>query len=364
MNQYIYIYLPLSIRSSLYLLSLPHSLTHFPYFFPFHLHTAEFEASSSQTVMIRDANLVVARKVLSATGLNDTSSSDNSIIISGARGVGKSSALFYAALAAKQSAEESIILHVNASKIINDQPGLLTPSTRREGAFEQGMFAAKWMNDIVSKNADLLSRIPLKRAESVAFFHTKRKATQGYVAKAEVEEEVVDGAAILASGDVPSLSEFVTESLTQRKAPEAVWEHFFEELKQIDEAPIVLLIDDLNAFDHLTPFHDPAHHYKKLDANRLALVQDILELHQTNLKRGISIAATTSGWTQKNIAERARGKFFVEVKEFSLEEVQNALEHYSVSSLLYATPDNNTLAKFVAISGGRARAIREFAEIL
>eukprot|EP00461_Guttulinopsis_vulgaris_P000459 UN00459 len=139
---------------------------------------------------------------------------------------------------------------------------------------------------------------------------------------------------------------------------------FLEELRSQSQYPVLVAIDDYNAFKQRSDYLNPANLRVRLDANRLTFVRSLENLVQNPPIRGCTLVATSSKFTQfrvEQILESSGEQFFV--KAYTNPELQTVLEHYQTSRFILGQMDIEFLRRCQATTGNMPRLVREFASV-
>jgi len=140
---------------------------------------------------------------------------------------------------------------------------------------------------------------------------------------------------------------------------------FIEEVRDIDEVPVLVAIDRLNKWEHESSFINPENVRKKLGARNLAMV-DAFSLFQYEAPtRGLSVFALTECATQvmsrKHLADAT---YAIEIPTYDVEELRNCVHHYAATGFLHEKVSPSLLARFKGIAGAVPMDCMEFAAII
>jgi len=148
-------------------------------------------------------------------------------------------------------------------------------------------------------------------------------------------------------------------------APELIYE-FVNTLRHQNNVPLLVLIDNLNAWDSVSQFIDAKNAYKPLPSRRLALVDAWSTFQHLSPCYGASMFSTTSHASTKYLQEhfnmhKVRSLF---LPEYSYREFKHALVHYHVSGVILSSVDDDFVGHALSMSGALPKEVFKLAQAL
>ena len=251
--------------------------------------------------------------------------------VHGSHGVGKSALLSYVSLWAKERGW--LVVPVRADDFSMEKMGWIQPSSERPGIFEQPLYTQHWLGQLAASQPQPLSSIALKGRYPFAA-HCRSLLDLLHVARDD---------ATLAT---------------------AVLYAAVAELRTAHEVPVLLAMDNVNVWDGLSEFVDPASRAARpLPARRLALVDALSTFQHVAPQHGASIFATTGHASNRNLHAHfnLRKVRPVLLQPYSHSALQHALVHYHVSGVLIAEVDAQLVGKVKMLSGAMPKDVKQAA---
>jgi len=323
-----------------------------------------FEATLTKHVMIRDESLsiiqgleesekeLVARQEGGEEGASTTADSvtkdlafGKSAAVHGPRGSGKSMALSLVHQYALQ--RDYLVIACRGEDFLRDLFGFITPSTTREGIYNQDRYAKEWCKAMLATHATKLRAIKLKRS----YEYTWKSPVNGPEATGDSCEN-----------EGTTLHDLFTMSTLQTDLAAGIVYDIVEELvlTKPDEPRVMVLMDNVNLWDMDSKFRRPDCAYKKIPARKLSMIDAFSKFQTTGPGSGMSVFAITCGkhatltMSRKHLAE---ANFAVGTSVYSDDEFVNCVSHFKTSSLISSDVDPFYLARMKGLTGNVPRDV-------
>lgn len=128
---------------------------------------------------------------------------------------------------------------------------------------------------------------------------------------------------------------------------------FVEEIKLATEVKTLVLIDDLNYWDHPSEFRLPSNPFKKIHARNLSMVDAFSAFQTQGPANGVSVfALSTNATMNMSRAHMENATYTVKTEVYTDNELRNAVTHYKVSNLIKADIDSFLFARVKGLTGG------------
>lgn len=311
-----------------------------------------FEATLSKHIMVRKESLDIiaaleeAKKALANGDVGEQELAfGKTVAIHGPRGSGKSMALSMVHQYALQN--DWTVFACRGEDFLRDLFGFITPSTTREGIFNQDRYAKEWCKAMLETQGPKLRAIKLKRS----YDYTWKSPTTGTEAtNASCENE----------GE--TLHDLCTMATLQTDCASDVVYGIVEELLllQPNEPPVMIVMDNINLWDMDSKFRQPDCAYKKIPARKLSMVDAFSKFQTQGPGSGLSVFSITCGghatltMSRKHLAE---ADFAVGTTVFTDDEFVNCVSHFKTSSLITSEVDPFYLARMKGLTGNVPRDV-------
>jgi hypothetical protein len=246
------------------------------------------------------------------------SAGNDSLILNGEGGSGKSTILSQAVLWARKN--DWFVVWIPDGRAWTGGERIV-PSTLEHAHYDQIEKAARFAARLNVTHGDKLKAIKLKGDYEIEDFHRKSDST------------------------LFDLLEFAYKH--DKRAVNAVY-YFRRELNRITEFPTLIAIDRYNYFWDNTRYFDPADvnrgNYRHLDAQKLMLTKMFSDHQDHGLVNGTMVCAleTTKPATIKPFLRRCGDKHMHEIPAYSLNEFHEVMKHYK--EIEYVNIDDTTKA--------------------
>ena len=246
-------------------------------------------------------------------------------ILDGLGHAGRSSIANYAALSARQ--KNWFVLHIPRFDLMCNGPWLICPSESSPGKFDQPLLAWNFFKDIFHFEGERLKQIKLK----LKYEGGEDLAVQGRHPTYFTQSE--EAFAHFQSNEDSTLYDLVSFACTHRIQASRLFISFLTEVNQINELPVLVIIDGVNAYNATTGyFHNET--AKPLPADNLTIPSALYQFVAAGPQNGVSIVCKTGVVTGKNVRlprlEKTK-RFIFPVLPYSESELRNCVLHYAVN---------------------------------
>lgn len=264
------------------------------------------------------------------TAIQDAKRPSNAVFgVRGYTGCGKSAYLNYAAHFARQNGW--LIIATRGEEFPFEKRGMITASATRTDIFDQALYTMDFFKRLAESEGDNLKKIQLKT-------------------------EVKNHASLNGKSTLYDLAIAISES--RELAPELL-APFIAEVKQADEVPIMILIDNMNVWDSQSAFIKPLT-YEPIQARELALVDAFSTFQTSAPKRGVSIWSITTRYASlKKVLDHFSHPSVepVDVTYYSMDELRHSLLHYQVSNFLIDAVETPVISRIQGLTGNVPRDV-------
>jgi Mitochondrial ribosomal death-associated protein 3 len=335
----------------------------------------EYEVVSGRYMMVRESGFSLVNYLKFFSGQIDLppftevhpTLQKRVFLLTGMRQCGKTAALYYAAQHALQS--KWLLLTTDMWSVIQDTPGLIVPSRRYEGLYDQPLLCRRMLDQWAEAMPEELSSIKLKLDSTTDFLKHPRVQLRlsdeaGTTEAADLAE--IDPESEIATAAKPTnLFEFITFTRDELYPDADAFYQVLDELAIADETKLLLMIDGYNSRTHRSPFVNPRNLNRTLDAGDLGVVHALEQFQTTAPKNGFTVLAESSLFTPKYTHELKQELWTIEADRYSLKELTTALSHYKLSQIIAAPDiDKSFIARCIAASGGKPDEVLKFARLL
>eukprot|EP01006_Ploeotia_vitrea_P030815 TRINITY_DN63143_c0_g1_i1.p1 TRINITY_DN63143_c0_g1~~TRINITY_DN63143_c0_g1_i1.p1 ORF type:complete len:525 (+),score=275.76 TRINITY_DN63143_c0_g1_i1:26-1600(+) len=347
-------------------------------------HDVELDVHHGRYLLVRKQLLKLKEHLLALEAGGDAAAElERCVAVIGDEGTGKSVAVLYALLFAKQ--QGWLVLSCHADSLVRDTLGLITPSETEEGLYDQGRLSSHmlttWLEDATHHEA--LDKIQVKLDATKAFVDKVQAnaaaAADEHEADAKKKQDNGDGdgessaateSRAAASKNVVTLLDFLSLANHAREEAAAMMQCFLDELREATEVPVMIAVDGANKLWTDSPFVDPAvtRGVKHLPAQSLSLVRQFDSFRVAPPANGVALFASTSQGPQAPVRELfasggepgAAPVKVVRSFEYSRRQLIRVLQHYRVSGLLARQVDRRNVAYLYGITGGFPRELHNY----
>lgn len=272
----------------------------------------------------------------------DENATGKSIGVFGPRGSGKTCLLNLVSLYAIQN--DWLLFATNGEEFPRDIQGFITPSETRPGIFNQDRNAVAFFKHHMETQGNKLKQIKLKRDYDYAWMD--RNAAAG-------DFDDKDAPPAPAPTDLWGL---LDQAVLQPAIATHVFYDLVEELKLSTEVPVLVTIDNLNAWDQQSLFRRPDNAFKTIKARELSMVDAWSTFQTQGPGNGLSVFALTQHATLNMSRVHMEGAdFALETSIYSDDELKHAVQHYKVGELINSEVDSFLLARTKGLTGGVPR---------
>ena len=265
----------------------------------------------------------------------------------GRKGTGKTACLNY--LAQYGLEEDLLLISTQGLEFTHELKGFLESNDdRKEGVeiFDQTAFTQDWFVRLLENNGDILKQITLKSdyndfdffwEEGVVYDETYKKPED------TVQRTLYD-LVDLGSRNISYSSDLLYK--------------FVEEIYQIQEgeAKVLILVDDMNFWDHPSEFLHP-YSVKPLPARQLSLVDALSKFTVKAPAQASVVFSLSQRGFMRNLEEHlSHTDQVVEMKPYTDKELLTTVRHYKISNLL-EVPRHKMDMKWVAWMKGYSGAV-------
>lgn len=271
----------------------------------------------------------------------------SAIGVHGQRGGGKTALLNMLAVFALQNFQDWLFLGTRGEEFMVDLHGGIKPSTRKPGVFNQGRNSREYLRNLMATEGDKLKSVKLKRQYDYPWINVALINSGATI----VGEQAREGA--VAPTDLYGLCE---QAVYDVELAADIFYDFIQEIKLATEIKTMVLIDNLNVWDQMSEFRDPANPYKKIAARNLSMINAFQTFQSSGPVNGLSVFAMTSHATlnfgRKHLQEAT---YAVEQKVYTNDELKTAYIHYKASRMLKSDLSPFLMARVKCLTGGVPR---------
>jgi len=127
---------------------------------------------------------------------------------------------------------------------------------------------------------------------------------------------------------------------------------FVQEIKLATEIKTLVLIDNVNVWDHMSEFRDPVNPFKRIPARKLSMIDAFQTFQKTGPSHGLSVFAMASHATlnfgQKHMQEAT---YTVDQLVYTNDELKTVYLHYKASKMLKSDVNPFLMARVKGLTG-------------
>lgn len=226
---------------------------------------------------------------------------------------------------------------------MSEKFGWLSANTEREGIMDQPIYTQVWLKQVADLQSAQLARIPVTERTNVDWTPLDNQTAQS---------------------ESRTLLDLINLSIVDVSQAARILYQLVDELRHQKEVPVLVLIDNLNAWDSVSDFIDPTNHYKPLPARRLALVDAWSVFQHVSPALGTSVFATTSHANQKHLPAHFNLNKIraTQIQPYNDLELKHALVHYNVSGALIDSVDEELIGLLKGLSGSLPKEVHIIAK--
>jgi hypothetical protein len=232
---------------------------------------------------------------------------------------------------------------------MTDLHGGLKPSTTKEGVFNQGRNSRAYLRNLMTTQPAKLKKIKLKREYNYPWLNVELLNSGATL----IGDQAREGA--VAPTDLFGLCE---QAMYNVEIAADIFHDFIQEIKLATELKTLVLIDNVNVWDHMSEFRDPANPYKKIPARKLSMINALQTFQTAGPSNGMSVFCMTSHATlnlgRKHMQEAT---FTMEQKVYSNDELKTAFLYYKASKMLKSEVNPFLLARVKGLTGSVPRDV-------
>jgi hypothetical protein len=234
----------------------------------------EFRRTKSRLMMLRQPSLHIRHSIDAVSESGDPvalAKVPRVIGVKGLRGCGKSFTLHYAAQAAVE--REWLVLFLRADDVINDKYAMIERLPDNPASFTQNRLCQRELRILMREQGERLAAMPVQRPQTLAFLRSapptlptgaleEEHQALGFSPE-QIKEDGAQMEALLGPSDAdatlekPTLAHLVRHAITAYKPGFSAMRLLIDELKLPTSKPVLIAIDNFNAFDHVSAFYDP-----------------------------------------------------------------------------------------------------------
>eukprot|EP00301_Raphidiophrys_heterophryoidea_P022746 c6833_g1_i1.p1 GENE.c6833_g1_i1~~c6833_g1_i1.p1 ORF type:complete len:462 (-),score=118.53 c6833_g1_i1:209-1594(-) len=298
---------------------------------------------SERQIIVRETTLALIAEIMALKDDAAKFSTSRGFVIGGPSGIGKSFTLAH--VIHHFRVQDWLVVSVPRAQDWMQRSPEWFPAKGIKGFYDQRDTAVALLNEAKAANEEKLAKLPLRDPESLKLLALR--ATPATSTQPSNTESTT-------SPSSPTILELINFGIAEEEQSVNVALKFRDELQHVTEFPVMIAIDEYNAFFAETHYHDK---YGKLLPEQMRMVARWREFDGDKLKNGIIVAAVDETLPFSNKLQY-RKEFKGEVRlvpKFSTKEMKTLCVSMLQSGQLMVPVDDEIVAFMMMMTSGRPR---------